>query len=70
MDRSSRQKANKKMQALNDALDKVDLIDTHYSIQKQQNTHFYQVHMAYSLGQITFWATNQASVNIRKTEII
>ena len=29
-----------------------------------------QVHMEHSIGQITFWATNQASVNLRKVKSI
>ena len=55
MDRSSRQKINKKTQALNDTLDQMDSIFIGHSIQKQQNTHS-EVHMEYS-GQITRWTT-------------
>ena len=47
MDRSFRQKINKETQPLNDTLDKMDLIFKH-SIQKQQNTHSFQVHMEHT----------------------
>ena len=68
MDRSSRKKINKETQALNDTLDKMNLIHicVEHSIRKQQNTHSSQVHMEHSPGQIISWATNQASVNLRK----
>ena len=49
-DRSSKQKIHKEIQALNDALYEIDLID----ICRQQNTHSSQVHMKHSLGLITF----------------
>ena len=67
MDRKSRQKINKETQALNEALDQMDLIDIcRHSIQKQQKTHSSQVHMEYSLRLITSWATNPTSVTLRK----
>ena len=44
----------------------MDLIFIGHSIPKQQNTHYSQVYMEYSLGEITFWATNQALVTLRK----
>ena len=50
MDRSSRQKINKEALALNDTLDQIDLIDIEHSIQKQQNTHSFQVPMEHSPG--------------------
>ena len=50
MDRLSRQKINKETQALNDALDRMDLVFTGHSIQKQQNTHSSQGPTEYSLG--------------------
>ena len=50
MDRSSRQKINKVPQALNEALDQMDLIFIGHSIHKQQNTHSSQVHTEHSLG--------------------
>ena len=43
MDRSSRQKINKETEALNDTLDQLD-----HFIQKQQISHFSQVHMEYA----------------------
>ena len=67
MDRSTRQKINKETQALNDALDQMDLIDIYgTSIQKQQNTHSSQAHMELSLRLITSWATNPTLVSLRK----
>ena len=66
MDRSSKMKINKETQALNDTLNKMDLIFIGHSIQKQQITLSSQVHMEHSPGQITSWVTNQASVNLRK----
>ena len=42
------------------------MIITEHSKQKQQNIQRSQVLMKYSPGQITFWATSQASVNLRK----
>ena len=51
MDIPSRQKINKEMQALNDTLNEIELIDIYgHSIQKRQNIHFSQVHLEYSLG--------------------
>ena len=50
MDRSSKMKINKETQALNDTLNKIDLIDIGHSLQKQQNTHFSQVLMEHSPG--------------------
>ena len=67
MDGSSRQKTNEETEALNEALDQIDSIDiftTFYP--KQQNTPSSQGHMENSLRLITFWATNQAMVNLRK----
>ena len=51
MNISSRQKINKDMQALNDTLNEIELIDIYgHSIQKQQNIYFSQVHLEYSPG--------------------
>ena len=50
MDRSSKMKINKETQALNDTLNKMDLIFIGHSTQKQQNTHFSQVLMEHSPG--------------------
>ena len=50
-DRSSKMKINKETQALNDTLNKMDLIDIYKtSIQKQQNTLSSQVLMEHSAG--------------------
>ena len=67
MDRSSTQKINKELQALNDTIDQIDLIDI-YGIfhSKWQNTLSSQVHKEHSPGYITSWVTYQASVNLRK----
>ena len=66
--KSSRQKINKETLTLNDALDQISLIDNHRTchLKAAKNTHSSQAHTEYSLGQITFRATNQASVNLRK----
>ena len=50
MDRSSKMKINKETQALNDTLNKMDLIVIRHSIQKQQNTLSSQVLMEHSPG--------------------
>ena len=49
---SSRKKINKETQALNYTLHPIDLIDiyTEHSIQKQKNTHSFQVHMEHFPG--------------------
>ena len=51
MDRSSKMKINKETQAINDTLNKMDLIDIYiHSIQKQQNTLSSQGLMEHSSG--------------------
>ena len=50
MHRSSKMKINKETQALNDTLNKMDLIVIGQSIQKQQNTLSSQVLMEHSPG--------------------
>ena len=51
MDRSSKMKINKETQALNDPLNKMDLLNIYRtSIQKQQNTLSSQVLMEHSTG--------------------
>ena len=50
-DRSSKVKINTETQALNDTLNKVELIDIYRTFHpKQQNTHFSQVLMEHSPG--------------------
>ena len=67
MDRSSGQKINKKPQALNEALDQMDLIESYRTFHpKAAEYTSSQVHMEFALGMITFWATNQALVTLRK----
>ena len=56
MDRSSRQKASKATEILNDTIEQLDLIDIFrmcYSPEKH-NTHSFQVHMEHSLGLTTY----------------
>lgn len=45
-----------------DTIDQLDLIDTYrtFLIQKQQNTHPFQVHMEHSPGQIIHWLWNKS----------
>ena len=50
MNRSSKMKINKETQALNDTLNKMDLISIGHSTQKQQNTLSSQVLMEHSPG--------------------
>ena len=51
MDRSSKMKIHKETQALNDTLNKTDLIDIYRTFHpKQQNTHYSQVLMEHSPG--------------------
>ena len=67
MDTSSKMKINKETQALNDTLNKMDLIDIYrHSIPKQQNTLSSQVLTEHSPGYTISWVTNQALVNLRK----
>ena len=67
MDKSTKMKINKETQALNDTLNKMDLIEfIGHSIQKQQNTLSSQVLMENPQGYIISWVTNQALVNLRK----
>ena len=70
MDRSSKMKRNKETQALNDTLNKRDLIDIKRTFHlKQQNALSSLVHMEHSPGFIISWVTNQASVNLRKLKL-
>ena len=60
-------KINKETEALNDTLNKMDIIDIYRIFHpKQQNTLSSQVPMEHSPGQIIPWVTNQAFVNLRK----
>ena len=69
MDRSSKMVINKETQALNDTLNKMDLIFIGYSIQKQWNTLSSQVLTEHSSGKIVSWVTNQALVNVKKLKL-
>ena len=66
MDSSSGQKINKATEILNDAIEKLDLINIseHY-IQKSQNIHSSQVHVEHSQGSITYWGRKLTSTNLR-----
>ena len=67
MDRSSKQKIKKEIEALNDTLDEMDLIDIFRTLnQNAKNTPSSQVHTEHSTGQITSWVTNRTSVNLSK----
>ena len=67
MDRSSKMKINKEMKALNDTLVQMDLIDIYRTVHpKTQKTLSSQEPIEHSPGQILFWVTIQASVNLRK----
>ena len=67
MDRSSGQKINKKTQALNEALDQMDWIESYRTFHpKAAEYTSSQVHMEFALRMITYWATNQAVVTLRK----
>ena len=68
MDRSSKMKVNKETQALNDTLNKMDLIDIYRTFHPKtaKCALSSQVLMEHSPGYIISWVTNQASVNLRK----
>ena len=61
MERSPKQKINKKTQILNDTLNEMDLIDIFRTFHPNA-----KVHMEHSAGRTTSWVTNQTSVNLRK----
>lgn len=48
MDKTFRQKIDKKTWGVNNTIDKMNLTDTERSAQQQQNTHSSQVHMELS----------------------
>ena len=63
MGRSSRQKVNKETQALNEALDQMDLTDIYRTVHpKSAKYSFFSSAHGNSLGLLTFWTPNQASV--------
>ena len=64
MDRSCKMKINKETLALNDTLNKMDLIDIHRTLHSKTTEYTSsQVLMEHSPGQIKSWVTNQALVN-------
>ena len=67
MDRSSKMKINKVTQALNDTLNKMDLIDIYRTFHPKttEYTFFSSAHGIFS-RLIISWVTNQALVNFRK----
>ena len=70
MDRSSKMKINKETQALNDTLNKMDLIDIYRTFhpKKTEYTFFSSAHGTFSMRspKMISWVTNQALVNLRK----
>ena len=68
MDRSSKMKINKERQALNDTLNKMDLIDIYRTFhpKKTEYTFFLSAHGIFSRIHHISWVTNQTLVNIRK----
>ena len=70
VERSSKMKINKETQALNDILNKMDLIAIYRTVHpKKQNTLPSQLLMEHSPGEIISWVTNQALVNLRKLKL-
>ena len=67
MDRSSRQNINKETQVLSGTLDQMDLVDIYraFHLKAAEYIFFSSAHGTVS-RKITYWATNQASVNLRK----
>ena len=64
VDRASRQKINKEIQALNDTLDQIDLTVIYRTFHSKAAEHrSSQLYVGHSPGQITSWVTNQAFVN-------
>ena len=69
-DRASKMKINKETQALNDTLNKMDLIDIYKTFHPIATEYiFSQVLMEHSPGYIISWVTNQALVNLRKLKL-
>ena len=67
MDRSSKMKINRETQALNDTLNKMDLINIYRIFHPKTTVYtFFSMLMEHSPGQIISWVTNQALVNLRK----
>ena len=60
-DRVSRQKLNKETQALNDIFHQVDLTDVYRAFHSKATGYTF-----FSNAHETFWATNQALINLRK----
>ena len=69
MDRTTEMKINKETQALNNTLNKMDLIDIYRTFHPKTTEYTSQVLMEKSPGQIISWVTNQALVNLRKLKL-
>ena len=71
MDRSSRQKINKKTQALNEALDQMDLIDIYrtFSPKEAEYTFFSSAHGTFSMNDHILGHKSSLG-NFKKIEII
>ena len=63
MDRSSRHKNNKETQALNEALDQIDLTDIYRTFHPKAREYTF---FSSTLRVTISWAMNQASVTLRK----
>ncbi|WP_206668880.1 hypothetical protein, partial [Escherichia coli] len=51
-------------------LDQTNLIESYRTLHPQAAEYTSsQVHMEFALGMITFWATNQALVNLKKLKL-
>ena len=68
MNTSSRWKSLNKSD-INDTLDHMYSIDIEHSIPTKQNTHSFKGYMEVSPGQNVYYATKQASVNLRKLKL-
>ena len=68
--RLSKHRINKETQTLNETLDQRDLIDVFRIFDPNAEEYtFFSLHIEYSPGQTISWATNQASVNLRKLKL-
>ena len=67
MDKSSKMKINKETQALNDTLNKMDLIDIYRTFHPKttEYTFFSSAHGIFSRIDLS-WVTNESLVNLRK----
>ena len=70
MDKSSNMKINKETQALNDTLNKMDLIDIYRAFHPKTTDYIFFSSYYGTFSRINhIWATNQAIVNLRKVKL-